>query len=262
MAKGSAIVLGDKTRIPIIYEDSVVLAVDKPAGWMLAPSHWDRTSRNLQRALESSIQAGAFWARTRRLHYLRFIHRLDADTSGALLLARSPAALRAMSRLFAQNRVQKLYLAVVQGHPEQAEWTCDVPIGRQPGVTGKMQPYGIEPKRAFTSFTLLQTKNDSALVLAQPRTGRTHQIRVHLAASGLPILGDPLYNTQSSRQGPLGLRSMRLAYRCPRRHHQVAVQAPCEQFLLQFGFDPCAVQAIAHDHKVFFPPAAGLQAGR
>src|ERR1700712_4155213 len=93
--------------IPILYEDRSVLALDKPAGWMLAPDSWDQTGRNLQLALNSSVNAGDFWARSRNLKYLRFIHRLDAETTGITLFAKSPGALRAYSELFEQRLIQK-----------------------------------------------------------------------------------------------------------------------------------------------------------
>ena len=101
--------------IPVLYEDAAVMAIDKPAGWLLAPETWDRTGRNLHLALGAALSAGAHWARSRNLKYLRFIHRLDADTSGVLLLAKSPGGLRAFSRLFESRRMEKVYLAVVRG---------------------------------------------------------------------------------------------------------------------------------------------------
>ena len=84
MAKPDYIELGRDLCIPILYEDRSVLAIDKPAGWMLAPNTWDRTGRNLQLALESSVREGEYWARSRNLKFLRFLHRLDADTSGEI----------------------------------------------------------------------------------------------------------------------------------------------------------------------------------
>src|SRR6185436_13953576 len=112
--------------IPILYEDRSVMAIDKPAGWMLAPDSWDKTGRNLQLALNSSVAARDFWASSRNLKYLRFIHRLDADTSGLLLLAKSPGALATFSELFETRRVEKKYLAVVCGIPKESRWTCQL----------------------------------------------------------------------------------------------------------------------------------------
>jgi 23S rRNA-/tRNA-specific pseudouridylate synthase len=100
VAKPSVIELPTAEMIPILHEDRSVLAIDKPPGWMLVPFSWQKTSRNLQAALVSSIAAGDFWARSRNLKFLRFVHRLDADTTGILLFARSQGALRAYGDLF------------------------------------------------------------------------------------------------------------------------------------------------------------------
>src|ERR1700688_2206585 len=107
------------TGIPILYEDRSWITVEKPAGWLLAPDSWDQTGRNLQLALQSSLNAGDFWASSRNLKFLRFIHRLDAETTGINLFAKSPGALRAYSELFEAGRMEKHYLAVVHGVPKQ-----------------------------------------------------------------------------------------------------------------------------------------------
>src|SRR5579863_2958355 len=139
MAKPKNIDLNDgEILIPILYEDRSVLALDKPGGWMLAPDSWDHTGRNLQLALHSSINAGDFWARSRNLKYLRFIHRLDAETTGLTLFAKSPGALRAYSELFEERRMEKYYLAAVRGIPKETEWTCQLPVAPDPASKGKM----------------------------------------------------------------------------------------------------------------------------
>src|SRR5574340_144471 len=117
MPKPAYIELPTGERIAILYEDRAVLAIDKPPGWMLAPVSWQKTSRNLQAALMSSVAARDFWARSRGLKYLRFVHRLDADTSGVLLLAKSPGAVRTLGALFESREMEKLYVAVVCGTP-------------------------------------------------------------------------------------------------------------------------------------------------
>ena len=87
-----------------------MLAVDKPRGWMLVPFTWQRTNRNLQAAITSSIAAGHFWARSRNLKFLRHVHRLDSDTTGILLFAKSPGALDTFSELFETRQMAKRYL--------------------------------------------------------------------------------------------------------------------------------------------------------
>ena len=226
--------------VPILYEDRSVLAVDKPRGWMLAPDSWDRTGRNLQLALTSSLSNGDFWARSRNLKYLRFVHRLDADTNGVLLLAKSPGALSTFSALFESRRVEKTYLAVVRGVPKNTEWICRDKIGEVAGTIGLMRVDARNGLDAETSFRVLQTGADRALVEARPATGRTHQIRVHLASSGHPVLGDAWYGPEKMavREGfvRLALRATRLAYPDPFLRRVIQITAPVDEFLREFGF--------------------------
>ena len=251
MAKPKNIELEDAgIVIPILYEDRSVLVIDKPPGWMLAPDSWDQTGRNLQLALQSSLNAGDFWARSRNLKYLRFVHRLDAETSGITLFAKSPGALRAYSEMFEERRVEKHYLAVVKGLPKQGKWMCELALapdasqkGRMRTVTGRQRaPRDEEPKGAETRFQVLRTSKETALIDAQPITGRTHQIRVHLAAAGLPVLGDPLYGgapaAASKGRQRLALRAWKLAFRDPFQRRMARIEAPVVDFLKEFGFEP------------------------
>jgi 23S rRNA pseudouridine1911/1915/1917 synthase len=239
--------------IPILFEDRSVLALDKPAGWMLAPDSWDNTGRNLQLALQSSLNAGDFWASSRNLKFLRFIHRLDAETTGINLFAKSPGALRAYGELFEAGRMEKYYLAVVHGLPRQASWTCNLSIIPDPGMKARMKavPAGYVPKSkspdaapvvrdAETHFRVLKSSTNTALVEAQPTTGRTHQIRVHLAAADHPVVGDPLYGQDkpaaSKGRQRLALRAVRLAFPDPFQRRIVRIEAPVAEFLREFGF--------------------------
>ena len=239
MAKPSHIELPDGTRIPILYEDRSVLAIDKPAGWLLVPDSWERTGRNLQLALTSSLKLGDFWARSRNLKFLRFVHRLDADTSGVLLLAKSPGALQALSKLFEARRVEKSYLAAVRGIPGEKTWTCRLRLAPEKKAIGRMKVDQRAGKDAETHFTVLQTRKDSALIEARPTTGRTHQIRVHLATAGHAVIGDPLYGPKDVMQPgrELALRAVALAYCDPFQKTQVRIQAPNSEFKKRFGFE-------------------------
>jgi len=233
----------DRTRIPILYEDTAVLAIDKPAGWLLVPFSWQRTQRNLQAAISSSIAGAEFWARSRGLKFLRFVHRLDGDTTGVLLFAKSLGAVETLGDLFESRQMRKTYLAVVRGIPQQAFWTCRAKLSPDPGQDGRIRVDPRGGKEAETEFRLLRSIGDRSLIEATPITGRTHQIRVHLRESGHPVVGDLLYGPVAvdSRAGlrnrfPLGLRAIRLAYTDPFRRKPVDIQAPADRFLSAFGF--------------------------
>jgi len=226
--------LGNGERIRILYEDRSVIAIDKPVGWMLVPTTWQRTQRNLQTAIVSSIAAGHFWARSRGLKFLRYVHRLDAETTGVLLFGRTPGAVRSYGELFESREMEKKYLALIQGHPPKSEWVCRESIGEQSSSPKRMK---IDPrgKPAETHFKVLGEKAGRTLLEARPITGRTHQIRVHLAHSGQPVLGDTLYGKSKSSES-LALRSILLAYRDPFTRKPISINAPVDEFLKMYNF--------------------------
>jgi 23S rRNA pseudouridine1911/1915/1917 synthase len=241
VAKPKCIELPNGLLISILYEDRSALAIDKPPRWLLAPDEWDRTGRNLQLALNSSIGGGDFWASSRNLKYLRYVHRLDGDTSGVLLLAKSPGALRTFSELFESRRVEKTYWAVARGTPKEGAWTCRLKIGPHPRVAGRMKIDERDGKDAETHFRILQTQSGMALVEARPMTGRTHQIRVHLTAAGLEVVGDAIYAANRapiSERFPMALRATALAYPDPFQRKTIQIAAPVAEFLAEFPFDP------------------------
>jgi len=235
MAKPGAIELPGSEPIPILYEDRSVLALDKPRGWMLVPVSWQNTGRNLQAAINSSLAARDFWARTRSLKFLRYVHRLDADTTGVLLFAKSRGAVETYSKMFEGRQMEKTYLAVVSGRAPDIEWTCQLKLAPDPGRVGRIKVDARRGKPAETHFRLLKSHDKYSLIAARPVTGRTHQIRVHLAEAGLPIAGDELYGNVKN-QLPLGLRAVRLAYFDPFTKTRVEIRAATEQFLKEYGF--------------------------
>ncbi len=271
MAKPTHIELPGVEPIPILYEDRSVLAVDKPRGWMLVPYSWQKTSWNLQAAIVSSISAGDFWARSRGLKFLKFVHRLDAETTGILLFAKSQGAVESYSELFEDRRMEKTYLAVVDSVPKLDEWTCTLKLGPAPGQIGRMKVDERDGKESETRFRVLQTIGWSAgcpgpqraaegvaavdrtvlksrraatvgpvavrsLIEARPMTGRTHQIRIHLAATAGPIVGDDVYGRRDD-DANLGLRAVRLAYADPFTRKRVEIRARIEDFCREHGFE-------------------------
>lgn len=238
MARPREIELPTGETIPILFEDRSILAIDKPAGWMLVPFSWQRTNWNLQAALVSSISSGAFWARSRQIRFLRYVHRLDAETTGVLLFGRSPGAVDTFGRLFEGRRMRKVYLAAVEGVPGRQGWTSRGSIAPDAQRRGCMRIDRQHGKEALTDFQVVQTVGKRTLVVARPLTGRTHQIRVHLREEGLPIVGDLPYGTDSARpEEGFGLRAIELGYRDPFTGKEVRIRAPVEEFLAQFGFD-------------------------
>jgi RluA family pseudouridine synthase len=233
-------------RIPILHEDRSVIAIDKPAGWLLIPFSWQSTQRNLQAAITSSIAAGDYWAKSRNLKFLRAVHRLDGETSGVLLLARSSGAVDAYGDLFESRRMEKRYLVVAQGVPKETSWTCHSPLSPDPDRHGRVRIDRRTGKEAETGFRLLATSETRSLIEARPRTGRTHQIRVHLFEAGHPVVGDDLYGqeartpiTAAARHRirfPLGLRAVELAYLDPFLRRRIEIRASAGEFLEAFGF--------------------------
>jgi RluA family pseudouridine synthase len=190
----------------------------------------------LQAALVSSIAAGDFWARSRGLRFLKFVHRLDAETTGVLLLGKSPGAVTTYGDLFESRKMEKRYLAVVQGRPKEKEWICRLKLAPDARERGRMRVDARHGKEAETGFRVLETREGVSLVEARPLTGRTHQIRVHLAESGCPVVGDEFYGKRESRMD-LGLRAVELAYVDPFTRRRIEIRAPAEGFLREYGFE-------------------------
>jgi len=234
VARPKIIELPDSTQIPILYEDRSVLVIDKPSGWMVAPEDWVNTRRNLSLAIRSSLENGDWWAQSRNLRFLRFIHRLDAETSGILLAVRSPGAVAAYSRLFEGRDIAKTYLAVVEGPVPGDRWTRRDPIGPDARATGRFCVDAPDGKEAETRFEVVARGDRLTLVRANPVTGRTHQIRLHLKASGCPVLGDDLYGRPDNRG--LALRAVEIRYPDPFQRRPISIRADAEQFCRRYGF--------------------------
>lgn len=238
VAKPREIDLPDGTLVQVIYEDRSVMVLDKPAGWLVAPDDWIRTGRNLFLALREGMDFGDWWATSRNLRFLRFVHRLDAETSGLLLCVKSEGAMGAYSKLFAERDVEKIYLAVVDGTPPSETWIRRDPLGPDESRPGRQRVDPEAGREAETSFRVLARVGTRTLVEARPVTGRTHQIRLHLKVSDCPVVGDDLYG-HPSRTG-LGLRAVGLSYLDPFQGNRIRIHAPTDAFCVHFGFPPAA----------------------
>ena len=167
----------------LLYEDGELIAINKPAG-----INTQRTPYQLKGTLEYWVSE--YFRQQGSNEPCRVIHRLDRVTSGVMLFPKHKRAAAWLSARFHDNLIEKRYCALVSGRPEQAAWTVDGAIGK----VGSAR-YGILDggRSAVTAFRLLASSGGCSLVEARPLTGRTHQIRVHLESSGLPIVGDATY---------------------------------------------------------------------
>ena len=181
-------------RIHVLYQDRQILIVDKPAGLLTQPTPAREPDTLLERA-------GRYLARTRggARPYVGIVHRLDRDTSGAILLVCSPQALRPFQAIFRAHAIERRYLTVVEGALQPERGTIDLPLvaDRGDGRRG-VAPLAGQGVRAITHYDVVERFGAAAtLVACRLETGRTHQIRIHLAEVGHPVVSDPVYRPAS-----------------------------------------------------------------
>jgi len=207
-------VTGPSFTIP--YEDEHLLVVDKAAGLVVHPARGHREGTLSQ--LLAGTAAGGEEERA------GIVHRLDRDTSGLLVVARSEEVHGLLQAALARRRIEREYLALVLGRPPARSGTIEAPIGRDPRVRTRMAVGGNFPREARTHFAIERVLADFTLLRVRLETGRTHQIRVHMQAIGHPVAGDPEYGAP----GALGLErqflhAARLAFDHPLSGERVEV---------------------------------------
>ncbi len=204
----------------VVYADEHLLVVDKPAGVVVHPAPGQRGG-TLAEALATAGAAGGEPGRA------GIVHRLDRDTSGLLVVARSPLAYARLRRIVRRRALTREYLALVRGRPRSRRGTIDAPIGRDRRDRLRRSLDTAAPRAAVTHFELEELLPRHALLRVRLETGRTHQIRVHLAAIGLPLAGDVTYGVA----GDLGLRrqflhAARLAFDHPLSGARLDLRSP------------------------------------
>jgi RluA family pseudouridine synthase len=207
----------DNAELTVIFSDEHIVVVDKPAGLPTLPDGYDKAAPHLLQAL--APQFGRLW----------IAHRLDRGTSGVMVVARSADAHRSLNTQFDRRIVKKTYHALITGEPPWDEYTVRLPLRADGDRKHRTVVDHGKGKPAVTPLRVLERFGAYALVEAKPETGRTHQIRAHLAALRLPVLGDPLYGAAAAENGPIdrtALHAHSLAFHHPATLHAVSFKAP------------------------------------
>ena len=219
--------------LTIAFEDEHLLVVDKPAGLVVHPAagNFDGTLVNaLLHHCGGSLSGIGGVARP------GIVHRIDKDTSGLLVVAKTDVAHEGLAKQFAAHSIDRRYLAIVNGVPKAAAGTVDAPLARS--ATNRKKIAIVEDgrgKRAVTHWKRLQVLNAAALVECRLETGRTHQVRVHMASLGHPLLGDPVYGRSGKTHGKLlnelqfhrqALHAAELGFTHPVTRHRLSFSSP------------------------------------
>jgi len=206
----------------VLYRDGLVLVIDKPAGIAVHPGPGGGPD----------LESGFDQLRFGLPHPPALAHRLDRDTSGCLVLGRHPKALRRLAALFASGQVEKIYWAVVEGRPAEPEGRIERSLRKETRGAGWRMVVDPAGQRAVTDYQLLDAGDGRAWLELRPRTGRTHQLRVHCAALGCPVVGDPVYGDPADRM-PLQLYARSLTLPIYPGRAPIEITAPVPHHMLE-----------------------------
>lgn len=230
-------------KIPVLFEDEHLLALDKPAGLPGAPDASAPGETNLTQLLHQGIARGASWAAERKLSHLAACHRLDAEVGGVFLLAKSKAVHAAIADQFGVEKPLRTFIALICGQPREESFQVGAKVGRNAEREGAMR-LDRTGRKAATLFQVAERFAGYCLMKCQPLTDQPHQIRLHLKSRGLPVVGDRFYN------GPdLWLSRLKPQYRLKPGHTERPLLPALALHLEEVNFthpvsgEPVAIQA-------------------
>jgi len=218
--------------LDIVFENDDVLVVNKPAGLVVHPAAGHATGTLIHAVLAHAPEIEGVGGELRP----GLVHRLDKDTSGLIVLAKNETAQRTLQEQFQKREVEKTYIALVDGHPPSTSGRIDAPIGRDPRERKRMAVVSAaKGRQAITEYRVTESFEKHSLLEAKPRTGRTHQIRVHLAFLGCPVVGDRVYGKRNPSL-PISrhfLHAFRLKVKLPGESDARLFEAPLPDELQQ-----------------------------
>jgi 23S rRNA pseudouridine1911/1915/1917 synthase len=216
--------------IQTLYEDAAVIAVDKPAGMVVHMGSGNHSGTLVNALLHKFEQLSDVNGDERP----GIVHRLDRETSGVLLVAKTDVAHRALAEQFESRTIEKYYLALVHGVPRQIQGRVTTPIERDPKRRLRMTTKSGNGRESLTTYTIKQRWEKHALLEVRIHTGRTHQIRVHLASVGHAVVGDIMYGAPQSTLGRFFLHSHRITFLSPATGKPVTIESPLPSELEQY----------------------------
>lgn len=213
-------------HLQVLFENRDLLVVNKPAGQKCHPNYRGETGTTMN-------DAAGYLAQSEDQAYM--VHRIDQQTSGALIIAKNPVVVPILDRLISSGHIHRSYLVVARGRLTPARGSWHWSIGRDPRDKRKRQVNGDHAQSAWTDYQVVAANDQASLVKLRLHTGRTHQLRVHLAHAGHPIIGDPLYNDQLG-QPPLLLHGAWLRLVLPFTGDTKIIEAPIANYFRQSLF--------------------------